>query len=89
MQVGCHVGPDAHETHVVLWIRIGQRGEVDVCPMLKPDVRALVRTKGEWSQNYLWIFDGNGLEEGQDVVAIVCNGGQRLGGGLFRLIWHC
>ena len=47
----------------------------------------LVRAKGEWSRDELWRFDGNGLEEGQDVVAIVCNGGQRLGGGLLHINW--
>ena len=64
-------------------------GGVDVCPTLEPDAQALFRAKGESSRNYSWIFDGNGLEEGQDVVAIVCGGGQRLGGGLLRLTWLC
>ena len=27
------------------------------------------------------------MEEGQDVVAIICDGGQHLGGGLLRLTW--
>ena len=43
--------------------------------------RALVRTKGEWGRNDSRIFDGNGLEGGEDIFAIVCDGGQRLGGG--------
>ena len=52
----------------------------------------LVRAKGEWGRNDSRRFDGNGLEEGQDIVAIICNGGQRLGdgrlgGGLLRLTW--
>ena len=55
--------------------------------MLEPDARALVRAKGEWNCDDSWIFDSNGLEEGQDVVAIVYNGGQCLGGGLLRLNW--
>ena len=84
---GRHVGQDARETHVVLWIRLGRRGEVDVCPTTEPDAHTLVRTQGEWSQNELWRLDCNGLEEGLDVVEIVCDGGQRLGGGLLRLTW--
>ena len=47
----------------------------------------LVCAKGEWSCDDLWIFDGNGLEEGQDVFTIVYDGGQRLGGGLLLLTW--
>ena len=43
-----HVGQDARETHVVLWSRLGRRGEVDVCPTKEPDARTLVRAKGEW-----------------------------------------
>ena len=85
MQPGRHVGQDARETQVVLWGRLGQRGKVDVCPELEPDARWLVRAKGEWIRNDLWRFDGNGLEEVQDVVAFVCDGDQRLGGGLLRL----
>ena len=51
--------------------------------------RALVCAKGEWSRNDLWIFYCNGLEEVQDVVAIFCDGGQRLGGGLLCLTFLC
>ena len=36
---------------------------------------ALVRKKGEWGRKDSRRFDGNGLEEGQDVIAIVCDGG--------------
>ena len=81
------VGQDACETHVVLWGRLGQRGEVYVCLTSEPDARTLVRANGEWSRDDSWIFDGNGLEEGQDVIKIVCGGGQRLGGGLLFLKW--
>ena len=49
--------------------------------------RALVRAMREWIRDDSWIFDGNGLGEGQDVVTIVCNGGQRLGSGLIHLNW--
>ena len=54
----------------------------------------LVRTKGEWGREYQRRFDNNGLDEVQDVVAIVCDGGQRLGGGRFGggllcLTWIC
>ena len=50
--------------------------------------------KGEWGRKNSSKFDRNVLEEGQDVVAIVCNGGKRLGGssfggGLLRLTWLC
>ena len=85
VQPDCHVGEDARETHVVLWIWLGRRGEVDVCTTLEPDARALVCAKGEWIRNDSWKFDCNGLEEGLDVVVIICNGGQRLDGGLLCL----
>ena len=87
VQPGCHVGQDARETQVVFWGRIGQRGKVDVYPALEPDACALVHAKGEWGRNDSHIFDGNVLEEGQDVSAIVCNGGQRLVGGRLCLTW--
>ena len=89
VQPGRHVVQDAHETQLVLWGQLGRGGEVDVCPTLEPDVCAHVRAKGKWSCNKSWIFDGNGLEEGQDVVTIVCDGGQRLGDGLIFLTWFC
>ena len=92
MQPVFHVGQDACDTQVVLWVRLGRLGKVDVCPALEPNARAIVRAKGEWGRDDLRRFEGNGLEEGQDVVAIVCDGGQRLGGGrlddgLLRLSW--
>ena len=87
VQPGCHVVQDACETQVVLWGRLGRRGKVYACPAFEPDARALVRAKGEWSSNDSWRFYGNCLEEGKDVVAIVCGGGQRLGGGLLRLTY--
>ena len=87
VEPGLHVGQDGRETHVVLWSRLGRRGEVDVCPTLEPDARTLVRAKGEWSCDDSWRFDDNGLEEGQDVIIIVCNSVQRLGGGLLCLTW--
>ena len=43
VQLGRHVGQDTRETHVVLWIRIGRCGEVDVCPTTEPDARACLR----------------------------------------------
>ena len=75
-----------------MWGRCGRLGEVYVCPALEPDAHTLVRVKGEWGHEDSRIFDGNVLEEDQDVVTIVCNGGQRLdsgrfGGGLIRLAW--
>ena len=82
VQPGCHFGQYARETQVVLWGRLGWCGEVDVCPTLETDTRSLVRAKEEKIHDDLWIFYGNSLEEGQDVVAIVCDGVQRLGGGL-------
>ena len=85
MQPGRHVGQDARETHVVLCIRLERHGKVDVCPITEPDARALVGAKGEWSRDDLWRLDCGGLEEGQELVAIVCDGVQRLGGGLLRL----
>ena len=92
MQLGRHVSQDAHEIQVVLWGRLGRLGKVDVCPALEPDTCALVRAKGEWGCDDSRGFNGNGLEEGQDVVASVCNGGKRrdggrLGSGLIRLTW--
>ena len=92
MQPGRHIGKDVRETQVVLWGRRGRLQEIHVCPSLEPDAPILVRAKGEWHRKNLRGFDGNGLEEGQDVVAIVYDGGQRLGGGrlgggLLRLTW--
>ena len=40
VQPGCQVIQDARETHVVLWSRFGQRGEIDVYPTTEPDARA-------------------------------------------------
>ena len=85
VQPGRHVGQDSRETHVVLWSRLGWREEVDVCPTTEPDARALVRAKGEWNRDDSWRLGCDGLGEGLDVVAIFCNGGQRLGGGLLCL----
>ena len=73
MQMGRHIGKDARETQVVLWGRRGKLRKVYVCPFLEPDARVLVRAKGEWGREDSKIFDSNGLEEGQDVVAIVYN----------------
>ena len=92
VQPVCHVGQDACENQVVLCGRIGRLGKVNVCLALEPDARALVCAKGEWGCDDWRRFDGNGLEEGQGVVAIVCDGSQRLGGGclgggLLRLTW--
>ena len=87
MQPGCHVGQYSRDTLVVLWGWLGWCGKVDDYLEWEPDVRALVCAKGEWSDNYSWKFYGIGLEEGQDVVTIVCNGGQRLGGGLLHINW--
>ena len=39
VQPGCQVIQDARETHVVLWSRFGQRGEIDVYPTMEPDAR--------------------------------------------------
>ena len=46
VQPGRHVSQDARETHVVLWSRLGRRGEVDIYTTTEPDARALVRAKG-------------------------------------------
>ena len=54
VQPGPHVGQDAHETRVVLWSWLERRGEVDVCPTMEPDVRALVCAKEECICNDLW-----------------------------------
>ena len=89
VQPGCHVSQDARETHVVLWIQLGRCGEVGVCLKTELDVRVFVRAKGEWSRDDSWRLACDGLEEDQDVVAIVCDGGQHLGGGLLRLTWFC
>ena len=85
VQPGRHVSQDAHETHVVLWSRLWRRGEVDVCPMTEPYAHALIRAKGEWIRNDFWRLNCKGLEEGQYVFTIICDGGQRLGGGLICL----
>ena len=81
---------DVRKTQVVLWGRRGQLWKIHVCPSLEPDARSLVHAKGEWLRENLRGFDCDGLEEGQDVAVIVCNGGQRLGngrlgGGLLRI----
>ena len=87
VQPGHHVGQDACETHVVLWSRLGRRGEVDFCPTTEPDARALFCVMGEWIRDDSWRIDCDSPEEVQDVVAIICNGGQRLGGVLLCLTW--
>ena len=87
VQPGHHVGQDACETHVVLWSRLGRRGEVHVCPTTEPDTRVIVRAKEEWIRNDSWRLDCDGLEEGQDVAEIFCDGGQRLGVGPLFLNW--
>ena len=68
-----------------MWSQLGRREEVDVCLTTEPDARTLVRAKGEWIPNDLWIHDYDYHEEDQDVVTIVCDGGQRLGGVLLCL----
>ena len=35
--------------------------------------RALVRAKGEWGRDDTRLFNGNSLEEGQDLIAENCN----------------
>ena len=57
-------------------------------------MRALVSAKGEWCRENSRRFDGNGLWERQEIVAIFCDGGQHLdgscfGGSLLRLTWLC
>ena len=64
-----------------MWGRRGQLWQIHVYLLLEPDARALVRVKGEWLCENSRGFYCNGLEEGQYVVAIVYDGGQRLGGG--------
>ena len=54
---------------------------------MEPDVCALLRANVEWRRNESWRFDCDGLEEGQDVVTIVCDGVHRLISGLLRLTW--
>ena len=66
---------------------MGGKGKVGVCRALEPVARALVRAKGEWSRDESFRFDGNGLEEYQDVVAIVCDSGQHIGGSRLCLTW--
>ena len=61
VQPGCHVDHDACDTHVVLSIRLGRRGEVDVYPMTEPDAQALIRAKGKWSRDDSWRIDCSGL----------------------------
>ena len=81
MHPGCNFCKDVRETQVALWGRHGRLWQIHVCPLLEPDARLLVRAKGEWRRGNSRVFDCDGLEEGQDVVAIVYDGGQRLGGG--------
>ena len=78
VQPGRHIGQGARDTQVVLWVRLGWIGKFDVCSALEPDVFMLVRAKGEWVRNDSRRFYGNGLEKGQDLVTIVCDGGQHL-----------
>ena len=81
VQPGCDVCEDVREAHVVLWVRRGRLLQVHVCPSLEPDARSLVCAKGEWRCDNSGGFYCDGLKEGQDVVAIDCKGGQRLGCG--------
>ena len=72
-----------------MWSLIGQSREVDVRPTMEPDKCALLRAKGEWSRNDPWRLDCNGLEEGQDIVAIFCDGGQRIRSVMLCLTLFC
>ena len=81
VQPSCNVCKDVREAHVVLWGRCGQLWQVHVYPSLEPDVCSLVCTKGEWRRDNSGGFYCDVLKEGQDVVAIDCEGGQRLGCG--------
>ena len=77
--MGCDVCEDIRESRVVLWSRCGRLWKVRVCPLLKPDARSLVCAKVEWLRDNSGGFYGDGLKEGQDVVTINCEGGQRIG----------
>ena len=77
-----------------MWGQRRRLGKVGVCPALELDACGLVRAKEEWGHKYLRRFYGNSLKEGQAVVAIVCDGVQRLddgrlGGALLCLTWFC
>ena len=87
VQPGCHVGQDACETHVVLWSRLGRRGEVEVCPTTEPDAPALVRAKREWIRDDLWRLDFNDLEEvkSPQVIAALLS----LCADKRRCVWFC
>ena len=74
---------------MVLWGRLGRRGEVGILPSTEPDARTLFRAKKEWYYGDSWLFDRDSLEEGQDFVTIVCNGGQHLVGGLLSFNCLC
>ena len=70
VQPGRNVYKDVREDHVVLLGRRGRLWRVHVCPLLEPDARSLVCAKGEWRRNNSGRFYGDGLKEGQDIVAI-------------------
>ena len=80
VQPGRDVCKDVCETHVVLWGWRGWLWQIHVCPLLELDACSLARAKGKWRRDNSRGFYCDGLEEVQDVVAINCDGGQRLGG---------
>ena len=80
VEPGRHVSQYVRETHMVLWVRLGRHGEVGVCPTR----RTLFHGKRKWRRGNSWWLICDDPEEVQDVVAFVCNGGQRLGGDLFH-----
>ena len=84
VQLGRHVRQDARKTHVVLWTGLSSMGRF-MSVQQRNQSRVLVRAKGDWSRDNLWILDCNGLEKGQYIIAIVCDGGQCLGGSLLCL----
>ena len=75
VQPCCDVCEDVRKARVILWGRRGRLWQVHVCPSLEPDARFLVYAKREWHCNNSGGFHGDGLKEGQDVIAIDCKGG--------------
>ena len=80
VQPGCNVCKDVREAHVVLWGRRGRLWKMHICPSLEPDACSLFYAKKEWRRDNSGGIFCDGLKEGQDVVAIDCDGCQPLGG---------
>ena len=79
VQPGCDICEDVCEAHVILGGQQGLFWQVHICPSLEPDARFLVCANREGCRDDSGGFHGDGLKKVQDVIAIDCEGRQRLG----------